>query len=87
MTTTPHNAARVHLHTFDNILHPRGPMGKESLGRMIADRMLAAYEEWCDEDYADSRSPVVVRDKIIENARLELERAFDQFDDDRAAME
>jgi hypothetical protein len=73
---------RRHLHTFKNVLRPRGGVRlKESLSGLLADSLAAAFDEWTDLEYADSRDPEAVADQVRENLRQEVVYALDAFRD------
>jgi len=78
----PEGAVKVHMYDFDNILHPRGPMEKESLGLVIKKRLMDAYESWTDTNYGDSHPPHIVRIKIIQNCISEMIEAMESFDNE-----
>ncbi len=67
---------RVHLYKFENVLRPRR---KESLSAYLADRLWAAFWEWTDADYADSRSRDQVVARIESNLADEVQAALESF--------
>ena len=70
---------RVHLYDFTNVLHPRGPMLKESLGRYILDRLKGAWEEWTKEGYSDNPDKKELKDKLYQNLMNETATAYEEF--------
>jgi hypothetical protein len=71
---------RVHQYPFANVLRPRGgECKKESVSAYLADRLWAAFWEWTDADYADSRSPDQVVARIESNLADEVQAALESF--------
>jgi len=75
----PAGARRVHLYRVENVLRPRGPLRKESLSLTVLEKMVSAFQEWTDPEYGDSLEPSEAMDRIVENAREEVETAVQQF--------
>ena len=48
------DAKQVHLYEFSNVLRPRGPMIKESIGLHIAEQLINYYQSWTDPKYCDN---------------------------------
>ena len=72
-------AKQVHLYNFDNVLHPRGSMEKESLGAYILERLKDAYESWTDPQYADSHPHDAVLKMLYNNLMNESVTAYEEF--------
>lgn len=71
---------RVHLYRFENVLRPRGgECRKESVSAYLADRLWAAFWEWTDAAYADSRPPDQVAARIESNLADEVQAALEHF--------
>ena len=74
----PEGAVRVHLYKVENVLRPRGPMEKESIGQYIKDKLQGAYESWTDPEYGDRIDPVLLLHLLHNNLMEEVNAAFGQ---------
>jgi hypothetical protein len=75
----PPGAVRIHLTRNENVLRGRGPVEKESLSLAIFERMQSCYEHWTNPIYGDNPSPNITRQRLIDNARAEVEVAIAKF--------
>jgi hypothetical protein len=75
----PPNAVKLHLYDYKNVLRPRGPMLKESLGLKICEDLLNSYEHWTNPEYGDNPDPKVLLETIKENLLDETRGAFELF--------
>lgn len=80
ITIHPTELRRVHLYPWQDVLRPRGGvMQNESLSAEVFERMARAYSEWTDPEYGDLPEPAELRERIINNARAEMEAAIRAF--------
>lgn len=69
----------VHLYSHENVLHPRGPMEKESIGAYLLDRLKGCYDDWTDPEYADNPSEEELLERLRDNLFNETTNAFEEF--------
>lgn len=72
----PPDAKRVHLHSFENVLAPRGRHEKESLSQRLLETLIAEYESWTDPAYSDSRPSDEVLYKLYDRVWVEVSDAL-----------
>jgi hypothetical protein len=70
---------RVHLYDFQNVLHPRGPMQKESVGFYLLERLKGSWEEWTKEGYTDNPSRDKIKEQLYQNLMNEAATAYEEF--------
>jgi hypothetical protein len=70
---------QCHLYHVRNVLHPRGPMKKESVGEYLLDRMKDAWEEWTDPKYGDNPSEEILIELLKNNLMNESINAIEEF--------
>ena len=79
-TEIPTGTIRIHLYSFRNVLRPRGgTMKKESLGLVIYERLMGAYEEWTDPKYGDNPEVSELLKLLRRNLMEEVETAWTKF--------
>jgi len=74
----PEGAVRIHLYKVEDVLRPRGPMEKESVGLYIKDKLEGAFESWTDSQYGDRIDPVILLHLLHQNLMEEANAAFGQ---------
>jgi hypothetical protein len=75
----PEGAQRCHLYNARDMLRPRGPMKKESIGLYVKDRLHGAFESWTNSEYGDSIEPGLALCVLHQNMMEEINAAFNQF--------
>lgn len=68
----------VHLYGHENVLHPRGPMEKESVGAYLLERLKGCYDSWTDPEYGDNPPVEELLDTLKDNLLNEALKAFDE---------
>jgi len=68
----------VHLYEHKDVLHPRGPMKKESVGAYLWDRLKGCYDDWTDPEYADNPSQEELLERLRDNLFNETTNAFEE---------
>ncbi len=71
-------ASIVHLYGHENVLHPRGPMEKESVGAYLLERLKGCYDSWTDPEYGDNPPVEELLDTLKDNLLNEALKAFDE---------
>lgn len=71
-------AVQVHLYACENVLHPRGPMRKESIGAYLLDRLKGCYDEWTDPKYGDNPPEELLLTNLRDNLFNEATNAFEE---------
>ena len=75
----PKGAIEIHLYNVSNVLHPRGPMKKESIGLTILERLLSTYESWTDPKMGDNPDEATLLALLKQNLYQEVNEAWEKF--------
>jgi len=75
----PDGAVRIHLYSHENVLRPRGPMKKESVGDYILDKLLGAWDEWTNPEYGDLPDKETLLKTLHKNLEEEVNGAWSSF--------
>lgn len=75
----PKGSVQIHLYDWKDVMRPRGPMKKESLGEYILERFKSNFEHWTDPKYGDNPDVLHLISMIYNNALEELNCAWSEF--------